>query len=260
MKKGLMIMMTVGLTTVWAQQLTVNAEIGHVKCFGDDNGTIELNITGGQGPYQINWAHGESGSAITGLAKGQYGVQIKDVNDQATYKVITIDGPDTPITITGNSTNLSAFNANDGSVSAAVTGGSPFKSAPLPYTVEWSNNVTGTYEQNNLSAGIYVMTVTDRNACVATKQFKVMNKLNVLPVVIENPVKVYPNPSTGNFKATSKAVISEALLIDIRTGQTLPVPFSGKDIDVQGLSSGEYQLMILNEEGERTIERVQVIR
>lgn len=58
-------------------------------------------------------------------------------------------------------TDETIFNANNGTASAVVLGGTP------PYTFMWSNGATGD-QAEGLAPGPYVVTVTDANGCSAT--------------------------------------------------------------------------------------------
>jgi hypothetical protein len=238
--------------------------VNHVACFGDNQGSIDLQISGGTEPYTVNWSHGASGPSIGGLADGAYTAQVIDANGLSAYKVVNLDGPEMPLAITGISSNLSGYNSNDGNIVAQVSGGTPFKSFSAPYIYEWSNGVYGTLVQEELSAGLYAITVTDNNGCTATKQFLLTQTFQLMPLEPQFEVLgglvVSPNPSTGVFKALSQQMISDAIMVDLRTGQILPLEYSGREVNVDGLASGEYQLVITNEQGKRTTERIQVIR
>ena len=55
----------------------------------------------------------------------------------------------------------SCFNEPDGSINMTISGGSP------GYEVLWSNGETSE-DLNNLSTGIYTVTITDQNSCTYT--------------------------------------------------------------------------------------------
>jgi len=46
----------------------------------NNSGTASISIQGGTPPYSYLWGNGKSGSTITGLARGYYGVTVTDVN------------------------------------------------------------------------------------------------------------------------------------------------------------------------------------
>ena len=51
--------------------------------------------------------------------------------------------------------NASSSSANDGSMTVFVTGGTP------PYSITWSNGMSGVFSLNNIPPGTYIATVTD---------------------------------------------------------------------------------------------------
>ena len=60
-------------------------------------------------------------------------------------------------------TAISCYGANDASILLNISGG------VTPYTIQWSNFGTGTY-QNNLGPGVYTINITDAQGCSKTIQ------------------------------------------------------------------------------------------
>lgn len=262
MKKGLITLFAVGMTTVWAQQITVDAEIGNIMCFGDNNGSIDLSISGGVEPYQVNWNHGAVGSSLSGLNSGSYMAQVVDASGSIMYKVVKVDGPLAPLSISGSVINLSGFQTNDGQIIAEVEGGSPFKIVnEQPYLLEWSNNVFGTLTQDELSAGIYTLTVTDRNQC--SDSIKFLLTQTFLEVPIDQPAVgfvVYPNPSNGFFAIDFDNTNVDAVLINGQTGQIQKIGLENSKVQFENMPKGDYFLRTIDENNVPTTKRISVIR
>lgn len=68
--------------------------------------------------------------------------------------------------ISGNITDVTTYNGNDGSINISIIGGTS------PYTYIWSNGMI-TEDITNLSAGNYIVTVTDAEGLEATQTFSV---------------------------------------------------------------------------------------
>jgi hypothetical protein len=58
--------------------LTTNVTVLGETCYGQDDGVIELNTSGGWGAYQYNWSNGAVGPENQDLATGTYDVTITD--------------------------------------------------------------------------------------------------------------------------------------------------------------------------------------
>jgi uncharacterized membrane protein len=136
------------------------------SCFGSNTGIIQLIVTGGTPGYSYSWKkNGLSISApdLNALSAGTYEVTVTDANAcTPVTQTITITEPSAALTISAVKTkDVSCNGGNDGSVTVAANGGTP------GYTFSWTkdgNTITAP-ELNTLSAGVYVVTVTDNNGC-----------------------------------------------------------------------------------------------
>ncbi|MEL6846533.1 MAG: SprB repeat-containing protein, partial [Bacteroidota bacterium] len=121
-------------------------------CFGEANGSINLNVSGGTPAYRFVWSNGDTTQNISNLLAGVYAVIITDANNCPTSISDTIvNAP--PIGISLSSTDASCANVDDGSIDLMVAGGIP------PYNFLWSNGDT-TEDLNSLGAGNFVFVIT----------------------------------------------------------------------------------------------------
>jgi len=67
----------IGSVESHTQPIDLDAAINHATP-GNDDGSIELIISGGTEPYYIDWFNGDSVYLITGLAAGSYPVTVED--------------------------------------------------------------------------------------------------------------------------------------------------------------------------------------
>jgi SprB repeat/Secretion system C-terminal sorting domain len=132
----------------------------HITCFGLANGAININVSGTGTPFGFNWNNGATTQNISNLASGNYTCTITDVNGcSVVSSTITITQPAAPLAINNvTSNNLTCANANNGSITLTVSGGTP------PYTYNW---ITGGNSStiSNLPSGTYNCTITDNNGC-----------------------------------------------------------------------------------------------
>ncbi|HET6989800.1 MAG TPA: SprB repeat-containing protein, partial [Bacteroidia bacterium] len=129
---GCSITKTVTLTQPAA--VTVSTTTTPSTC-GNPNGTATVTAGGGTGPYTYSWSTApvQTTATATGLLMGSYTVTVTDINgctQTATATVTNTSGPSASITA---SSNISCFNANDGSATVTVTGGTPV------YSYSWNS-------------------------------------------------------------------------------------------------------------------------
>ncbi len=134
-----------------------------VTCFGLNNGTANVNATGGVGSYTYAWSpSGGTAATASGLAPGTYSVTITDGNAcSRTISGIIVGGPTAALTATSSTTAVSCFGGANGTATVTPAGGTGTK------TYLWSNGATSA-TATNLAAGSYSVTVKDANLCSTT--------------------------------------------------------------------------------------------
>lgn len=126
-------------------------------CAGEPDGQIELEASGGTGPYTYQWNNGMTGANVQGLYTGYYTVTVTDANScQLVRPFFISDGLSMDLDLISSNINGS----NLGSINLWVNGG------VAPYTFQWSNG-TSTQHISSLNGGVYSVTVTDANGCTA---------------------------------------------------------------------------------------------
>ncbi|WP_247234677.1 Ig-like domain-containing protein [Telluribacter sp. SYSU D00476] len=138
----------------------------NATCFGISNGSIDLNITGGIGPYTYVWSNGASVQDPGGLAPGTYTVTVTDKFGCTATGQATITQPATAISLNGSVTHENPFGSANGAITLTVSGGTG------PYTYLWSNGTT-TKDQTGLVGGTYTVIVTDAAGCTREMSFTV---------------------------------------------------------------------------------------
>ena len=148
---------TVGNTITLSQpsDISISGTATNVSCNGENDGAINLNISGGAGGYSVTWSPSGNGNNLTA---GTYTPTVTDANGcQKIGNPITVTEP-SPLSVTSNITNASCFGNCDGTISLNISGGTS------GYTVNWSNGSTGT-TVSDLCAGTISVTVADANGC-----------------------------------------------------------------------------------------------
>ncbi|HRS09218.1 MAG TPA: T9SS type A sorting domain-containing protein [Bacteroidia bacterium] len=202
----------------------------NVTCFGGNNGAINLDISGGNAPYQITWNDGSSGYAMLDKPAGEYSVLITDSKGSIVTQSITLTEP-YAMTIYSQVTSEQCY-ARNGKASLLVTGGTQ------PYQYEWSNQ---TRQQNleAVAAGDYEVKVTDKNGCVKMSNITIeRNKVLELNIAKYDPL--------CNDEASG--------LIDVEVkGGWAPYTFEWSDgaktEDQSGLKAGNYSVIVKDNNG-----------
>jgi gliding motility-associated-like protein len=163
---------TVAVTvTSAATPITTASTQTDVSCFGACNGSANVNVTGGNGPFTYLWApSGGNGSTALGLCPGTYTCTVTGAGGCTTSPSFTITEPPA---ITQNLSSVpSTCNASDGSATTVANGGTG------PYTYNWQpgNGNAATYA--NIPSGQYTITVTDANNCTSIDSVVVTNTVN----------------------------------------------------------------------------------
>lgn len=138
-----------------------------VFCFGANNGTITLNVTGGTAGYTYSWnpAQQNSGS-LTGLSAGNYSVTVTDAHScTATAAPFVINEPPA-LTLSVTPTNASCATSNNGQGVSNAGGGTP------PYSYSW-DGTSGASAINTLGTGNHTLVVTDASGCTISSAFNI---------------------------------------------------------------------------------------
>jgi gliding motility-associated-like protein len=136
-----------------------------VSCFGESTGSVTIAGTGGTSPYNFSIDGGsyQAAGLFENLGSGAHAVIIKDFN-QCQYVVnVNIDQPASPLSITAVKTDVLCRGGSTGTAQATAAGGTS------PYVYSWNTSPVQTGSAaTGLSAGIYIVTVTDANGCTAS--------------------------------------------------------------------------------------------
>lgn len=161
-------------TTVTITQPAVLAwnttQVTNVSCNGGSNGSINLTSNGGTNPKNFNLQPGNINSAngtFNGLSQGVYTIIVTDANNCTISTTVNVNQP-TALQITSlTPTQPSCVPGNDGSITAAVSGGT----STYQYSIGGPNQSSGTF--NNLGSGTYIITVTDANNCTLSSSISI---------------------------------------------------------------------------------------
>jgi len=143
--------------------IVVEASITDVTGRRDNNnGAIELSISGGTPVYTVNWDNGAMGETLQNIAAGQYCATVTDQSGCSTEACFDVEAIAVPLAVETEAVDASCGDAADGTLSMNIQGGA------RPYQVEFSDGITrqgitGMLMRENLPPGTLNYTITDAN-------------------------------------------------------------------------------------------------
>jgi len=217
--------------------LAATVSVVNPNCFG---ATVTATVTalGGTAPYSysLNGGAPQPTGVFNTLPAGNYNVLVTDNNGCTYFVAFTIAQPTQLVAHIVASSNVTCFNAADGSATVDVTGGT------TPYTYLWDDVTAQTSATAiGLVPGTYHVTVTDAKGC------QVIN----VPVTITGAAAAMAiSGSTTN--PTCFAGTNGSVNITV-TGGLTPYFFSWSNgfngEDPSGLTAGSYTVLITDKNG-----------
>lgn len=161
----------------------------NVVCLNDNNGTIDVEVTGGTAPYSYSWSNAASSEDLTGLGSGTFTQTVTDANGCTDQVTASITAPTTQLVVTSVSSDMLS-STQLGTITVNATGGVP------PYNYYWSN---GQAENPILSLpeSIYFCTVVDANGCEVAIADTVDYINGITETGISFSLGLFPNPTSG---------------------------------------------------------------
>ena len=187
-------------------------DIGAVRCFGEDTGSITTDSRGGTPPYIYGWSDPSisSGGDAGALSAGRYGLTVTDARGCSTDTSITITQP-SPLTVSLTETPTPCRDGTSGAINATGKGGT------VPYSFRWSTGATGP-QLSDLAAGRYGLTVTDAAGCTFDTTATVTEPEERFVIVIVDTVP--PCAGQGNGRAAVFASGPRAVSYAWSSGET----------------------------------------
>ena len=201
-----------------------------VNCYGGSNGSATVTPSGGTGPYNFIWTTvpAQTSATASNLPAGAYSVLITDANNCSVTRTATVTQPASALAVTSTFTPVLCFGDATGTATVLATGGT------APYNYLWTS-IPGLTSNSttNLTAGTYVVVVTDAKGC--TQQAS---------IAVTQPSA----PLSGTLSVTDVACYGDAtgsVTVNM-SGGTAPYSYSWSSIpgltsnSASGLTAGTY--------------------
>ncbi|MBX7108056.1 MAG: T9SS type A sorting domain-containing protein [Chitinophagales bacterium] len=196
------------------------------------DGSVDVTVTGGTGPYGYLWNDGATTEDRTNLPAGTYTVTVTDANGCSKGETFTIHEPPCSLGMSGTQIDVTCHGNADGSIDVSVTG------AQGQVTYLWNDGAT-TQDRTGLSGGTYTVTATDAGGCTASKAF-----------IVNEPVVLGMSGTTQDVTITSGSDGSVDVTV---TGGTGPYGYLWNDgattEDRTNLPAGTYTVTVTDANG-----------
>ena len=165
-----------------ATPLTFTTTPTAITCFGDSNGSFEININGYTGPYDYEIFDGLGTSIlgivsantstnpeiVAGVPAGNFTVVVTETASPfcSTTSSVIIASPFDALSVVATETSNVTCDNDKGTITAIATGGWGTYEYELTGTATVAYSSNGTFA--NLSAGVYTVNVRDAGGCIVS--------------------------------------------------------------------------------------------
>lgn len=206
-----------------------------VTCHGGNDGSVSLFPSGGVPPYIFYWHHDTTSINIplTAVPVGQYIVYMFDANFCLKVDSVQINEPPA-LQVNYTTTPVSCYQASDGAIDITPSGGIP------PYIFSWNDGLYHTEDISGLSAGSYVIIISDSNQCTYIDTISVAAPNPLQTSISVTPVTCFRG-NNGHIHLTV-------------TGGTPPYYFNWNNgtyrtEDLQDVPAGNYVVVVSDNNG-----------
>jgi hypothetical protein len=229
----------------------MNMAVEEPTCFGEMDGSIDLNISGSLTGYSVNWSNGMSGESISGIGSGSYEYEIINQDGEFVYDgAVNVESP-SPLIWNHILVQPTIVAPCAGQLALIISGGTP------PYEVFWSDpQYNGQTQVDYLCSGQTLeATIVDANGCTtSTSIFTILNTLN--QSWTSDEIQIYPVPSDEfvhvrlqtlqnfeNWRILNAAgvVIAEGIIAEDKKESNIFI------IDTSSLASGVYCIELISD-------------
>jgi hypothetical protein len=220
-----------------AEPAPLNIEIvsnESVSCFGENDGYVEVTVSGGNEGYEFEWSNGSLDNNIDLLTAGFYDVSISDSKSCVDSLIgIEVWEPDS-LVVSLLTKGDETCTGQNGFVDIEIEGGTE------AYEFMWSNDSTS-QNLEELEAGIYSVTVVDRNNCQAFIDDIGINRIEVIieeEITNVNDVNCF-GEKNGSFELNLENVTAYPMILYVNGDSIIS---ENANLILDSLDGGEYAI------------------
>jgi len=223
-----------------SNSLLIKVDKRDVSCYGESDGAIDIDVQGGNPPYDYYWSNEKTTQDLDNLKAGEYNLYVTDSKGFTAIKRVGIKQPDS-LRIETQIRDVSGIGREDGSIRLDVSGGRP------PYSYRWSNG-SRSRDQKNLAPGVYQLSVTSRSGCSVNKA-----------MVVKEPVRVsFTKQNVGCYGESTGSV-----RLDLQGGKRpYDIRWSNNQTGYKQteLPAGKYYVFIRDNWGYTVVDSVNILQ
>ncbi len=208
----------------------------NVLCFGQNNGSATISINQGTGPFTISWLpFGGTDSVALNLTAGTFTAFVTDaLGCQNNNAVFTITQPPALAVSISSLQNVLCFGAQNGSLSALASGGTP------AYSYSWSTAGVGD-TVSHLAPGTYTVFVNDANNCKTALTANITQ-----PAVLTSSLSNVVNALCFSGNGSANVVMSGGTSPFSYTWTSSPAQYGSS---MQNVPAGTYSVFVVDKNG-----------
>jgi len=183
---------SITIKAVDCSTLEVSVETSDETYSDGNDGSAAIFILGVQAPYQYLWSSGDTISQLNNLAPGIYTFQVIDgvgcvLEDSIQIKSVQCS----MLSVDVIEKQITCADGKDGSLFIAGV-----QHANEPYTINWSNG-SSAYLNNNLSAGVYTLSLMDDLGCTFLQEFIMEDGAQISMTEVISPASSFQSPDAS---------------------------------------------------------------
>lgn len=207
--------------------------ITNVKCSGEINGGVEVNVEGGSAPYTYTWSNESSSQNLTNIVAGDYVLKVKDAKGcEFSVNAQVTEPPLLALKLDAVQDNPCAFETK-GLIDITVSGG------VTPYVYTWSNGAK-TEDLVNIISNTYSVQVKDANGCLNNLTATVKEP-DLLTVAVDSITSLKCNGDQNGFVSLKVLGGAEPYSYLWNTGATTA--------SLRDVAANEYQARVSDKNG-----------
>jgi gliding motility-associated-like protein len=225
-----------GTTLNEPDSLVIQSDIQDATCDAN-NGSIQIQVTGGTTPYDYSWSNGTTNMNLNNSMAGTYSLAVTDKNGCIATYTGTISSVSN-LMVSTLQQDVLCYGQSNGEIQVIVRNGN------APYQYNWSNGASGNVV-DSLSAGNYAVLITDSFGCNTT-----------LTITIAQPDSInleLSSPQYGSGTNISLSGGNDGSILSLTDGGTQPYNYqwsNGSTADnLYNLTAGIYSLTITDQNG-----------